>query len=260
MAIDERLQPAELNGGRVEQLGRGAWRMELPPVAAGYANAQLDDYGGRLRPDYAWAPGTSLQLEARFSDGAGSLKGTAGFGFWNAPFGPGSGLLPALPAATWFFYASAPSDLPLAPPGESGRGWFVATLDTRSWRALAWVPAAPAVLLLNQAPGVRRQLWPVVQRNLGISFQRLESEMTSWHHYSLAWRGSGCFFQVDGAPVLQTPLRPSGRLGFVTWIDNQYMQATSRGRFGWGTLPTARTQWLEIRELALGRIEPGRTG
>lgn len=253
MAVVVKLQTVEVNGARVEQTAADGWRMVLPPVAQGYANAQLDDYGGRVRPDFPWQPGTSLSLVARFSGTADELTGTSGFGFWNAPFGPGSGLLPALPQAAWFFQASPPSDLPLAPPGQAGRGWFASTVDTTNARALAWAPFAPAVLLLNQIPALRRHLWPMVQRSLGVSFQRLQVDLTSWHRYALSWRENGCFFQVDGEPVLQTPFRPGGPLGFVTWIDNQYMRATATGRFGWGTLTTEKEQWLEIREMALTR-------
>lgn len=251
MAGEAAMKVAEVNGGEVERLGADGWRMVLPPVAEGYANAQVDDYGGRVRPDFPWQRGTRVSLAARFSHGSEQLVGTAGFGFWNAPFGPGSGLLPALPQATWFFHASDASDLPLAPPGEAGCGWFASTVDVTSGRALAWAPLAPLVLLLNQIPAVHQRLWPVVQRSLGISFQRVEVDMTAWHSYTLSWLDNGCFFQVDGEPVLQTPFRPGGPLGFVTWIDNQYMRARASGRFAWGTLPTEKGQWLEIREMAL---------
>jgi hypothetical protein len=179
----------------------------------------------------------------------GKLRGTAGFGFWNAPFGPGSGWLPALPQAVWFFFASEPGNLPLAPPEDEGRGWFVSTVDATTLRALSWAPLAPVVILLNQMPGMRRRLWPVVQRGLGISFSRIDVEMGEWHHYSLSWQESGCFFQVDGVPVLQTPMTPGGPLGFVAWIDNQYLRATATGRIDWGTVVTEEEQWLEIGQL-----------
>lgn len=251
MASTAELKAVEVNGGKVERPGVNGWRMVLPTVAEGYVDAQVDDYAGRARENYPWHPGTTLSLAARFSHPAGELTGTAGFGFWNAPFGPGSELLPALPQATWFFYASAPSDLPLAPPGEAGRDWFASTVDASSGRALAWAPMTPVVLLLNQIPTVRRRLWPLVQRSLGISFRRVDVDLTTWHSYTLSWQANGCFFQIDGEPVLQTPFRPRGPLGFVTWIDNQYMRATATGRFGWGTLATEKGQWLEIREMAL---------
>lgn len=244
----------EIGGGIVRgDPEKGSFRLLLPPVSDRYADAQIDDYGGRSRAEYLWGPGTTLALRARFSPGAGALRGTAGFGFWNAPFGPGTGLLPALPQAAWFFYASEPNDLPLAPVGEAGRGWFAGTIDAGSRRALAWAPLAPLVTLLNQAPAVRRRLWPVVQRALGVSYRPLDVEMTAWHDYRLIWRPNGCFFAVDGEPVLQTPMGPRGPLGFVCWVDNQYLVARPTGRFRWGTLATEQEQRLEVEELVLRR-------
>jgi hypothetical protein len=54
---------------------------------------------------------------------------------------------------------------------------------------------------------------------------------------------------VDGDLLLQTPHSPRGPLGFVCWLDNQYMVATPRGRFAAGVLSTAGEQWLEVAEL-----------
>ena len=245
------LREVEINGGRVERSGDEHWLMKLPRVREGYADAQLDDYAGRRRSRYPWRPGTELSLDARFSHAETALVGTAGFGFWNAPFGPGTGPLPALPAAVWFFYASEPTNLPLAMPGEVGRGWFAATVDATTWRALAWAPLAPAVLLLNQVPAVYRRLWPLVRHSLAISFTRLDTDMTAWHSYSLSWQAKGCRFLVDGKLRSETPFSPTGPLGFVAWIDNQYLRATPTGRFGWGTVPIRTPQWLEIRDLRL---------
>ncbi|HSM54794.1 MAG TPA: hypothetical protein VK879_01465 [Candidatus Sulfomarinibacteraceae bacterium] len=239
----------ELNGGRVRTVAPDTYRLELPPTAHGYADAQFHDYAGRRRSNYEWRPGTVLRLRARFSRQAGELAGTAGFGFWNAPFGPGTGLTPALPQATWFFYASAPSDLPLAPVDEAGRGWFAATIDAGTWSALTWAPVAPAVLLLNQFALLRRRLWPLVRHALNISFASIDVDLREWHEYRLAWQENGCFFQVDGAPLLATPFSPRGPLGFVCWIDNQYLVATPRGRVRWGVLPLSGAQWMEVAEM-----------
>ena len=104
------------------------------------------------RGQYPWSPGTRLRLRARFSHPPDQLIGTAGFGFWNAPFGDPTVRRPALPQACWFFFASAPTDLPLAPAGP-GRGWFAATMDATGGSALALIPLAPALLLLNQIGG-----------------------------------------------------------------------------------------------------------
>jgi hypothetical protein len=47
---------------------------------------------------------------------------------------------------------------------------------------------------------------------------------------------------------------PTGPLGFVAWIDNQFAVASPEGGFRFGTLATQEEQWLEIENLSL---EPG---
>ncbi len=227
-------------------------RLLLPPVASGYGDAQVDDYGRfSSRQQYPWQPDTALRLKARFSHDVDGLLGTAGFGFWNAPFGDPTMRFPALPQATWFFFASSPNNLPFAPPDQPGRGWFAATVDCATPQALLLAPLAPAVLLLNQFAPLRRRLWPTLRQRLSISFAPLAVPMAAWHTYQLQWCPAGCTFCVDEAIVLETPHSPHGPLGFVCWIDNQYLVATVNGRFSWGTLSTHQSQWLEIDDFAL---------
>ncbi|MGD8858340.1 MAG: hypothetical protein PVG33_18550 [Chloroflexota bacterium] len=240
----------EINGGQVNE-DRG-WRLWLEPIQDGYADAQIDDYGGRKRSEYAWRPGTQLTLKARFSHDAGQLVGTAGFGFWNAPFGDPTVHWPALPRAAWFFYASSPSDLPFPEEGP-GRGWFAGTLNASGTRALALAPLALPVLVANNVLALRRHIWPRIRRQLGISFALVPASMVEWHRYDLAWRDDGCRFYVDGELLLEAPHKPTGPLGFVCWLDNQYMVATPNGRLRWGTRPCPEPQWLEIEDLQLER-------
>jgi hypothetical protein len=242
----------EINGGTVKSAeGAESWRLSLPATSRGYADAQIDDYGGRRRSRYRWRRGTRLGVEARFSHDDGALAGTAGFGFWNAPFGPGTGPLPTLPQAVWFFFGSPRNDLPFAPAGERGNGWFASTIDAGTVRAMAWAPLGLPVLLANQLLPLRQRLWPAVQRSLAISFRRLPVVMNDWHRYELEWRAGGCSFHIDGEVVLQTSHSPRGPLGFVAWIDNQYLVARPTGRFCWGTEKTSETQILELRKLQL---------
>lgn len=236
----------ELNGGCVEPGTPLIFR--LPP-AVGYADAQIDDYG-RRGGAFRWQPGTTLSLRARFSHDVGTLQGTAGFGFWNAPYGDPSRRRPALPQAAWFFFASQPSDLPFAPV-ESGRGWFAATIDAGRPTALTLIPLAPAVLILNQFTAARRRVWPAVRRWLGIHAAQITATMTAWHDYRLEWRINGVRFLIDGEVILKAPVAPRGPLGFVCWLDNQYLVLTPRGRFGAGTLRTRDEQWMEIADLQL---------
>ena len=238
----------QINGGQVEM--GSTMRFMLPIVREGYANAQIDDYGGLARRYYPWHRGVELSLRARFSHDGHKLIGTAGFGFWNAPFGDPTVPWPTLPQAVWFFFGSPPNDLPLAPNG-SGRGWFAATLDATTGKALVMAPFAPAVLLLNRITAVRRRLWPFVQERLGIRFAPISQEMTAWHEYRLVWQPDGCAFFLDGELILETANSPRGPLGFVCWLDNQFMVVAADGRFRWGTLPVITPQWLEIENLIL---------
>lgn len=252
------LRHLQINGGKVE--GGPPWSLYLPAIHEGYGDAQIDDYGrvavtGHTprfsRRHYPWRPGVTLHVRARFSHPISALVGTAGFGFWNAPFGDPTVRWPALPQATWFFYASPPSDLPLAPAGP-GQGWFAATLDATTRQALLLAPLAPFVLLLNQVKGLRRRIWPAIQRRLGISYTQIDEDITQWHSYDLRWFPEGCVFAVDGKPLLETSHAPRGPLGFVCWLDNQYMVMRANGRFRWGTLSTPEDQWLEVTDLQIG--------
>ncbi len=242
------LRRLEINSGRV--LKGDTWLLRLDPAGAGYADAQLDDYGDLKRRDYLWRPGTTMDLRARFSHTSGELQGTAGFGFWNAPFGDPSISYPALPQATWYFYASSPSDLPF-PERGAGRGWFVATIDAATLQAAAMAPLALPVVVFNNIGLLRRRIWPAVRDRLRISYHPLTASMTEWHHYRLDWRSNECRFHVDEVPIFETDSSPGGPLGFVCWIDNQYLVATPQGRLRWGTRPIRRSQWLEIADLNL---------
>lgn len=237
-----------IGGGEVSD--EATLRLALPAGASSYADAQIDDYGGPRPPGaprFRHWPGLALSLRARLSPEA--LRGTAGFGFWNAPYGDVTMRRPALPAAAWFFFASPPNDLPFAPP--PGHGAFAATLDAAAPRALALIPLAPAALLLHQFAPLGRRLWPAIRRRLGISAAPLAVAPGEWHDYRLEWRRDGCRFLVDGAAVLSTDHSPRGPLGFVCWIDNQYLVLTPRGRLRAGILPLDNEQWLEVDNLVI---------
>jgi len=242
------LRKLEINGGRVDQ--GDTYQLVLPEISEGYTDAQLDDYGGLRRKNYLWRQGTRMELRARFSHTTGELVGTAGFGFWNAPFGDPNVGWPALPKAAWYFYASNESNLPLTLRG-AGRGWFASTLDSTRAEALVLAPLAPFIILLNNISRVRSLLWPFVRNRLEISFQEVPVEIDEWHSYRLCWMDDRCEFWVDGESTHRTTFSPGGPMGFVCWIDNQYLVATPSGRFSWGSIPVAKKQWLEISDLNL---------
>jgi hypothetical protein len=236
-----------VNQGRMI-IGEDALRLVVPPTLPHqYSNAQLDDYAGLPRDQYPWRPPLRMTVRARFGQ---PLLGTAGFGFWNHPFAPQTGI-GALPRAIWFFYASSPTDLPIA-YGVPGHGWKAATIDTLRPQALRWAPLAPPVVLLNQFPAAYRRVWPRVQRDLQIAESIIDTTPPAdWLDYQLEWRHDGARFSVDGKTTLDTDRAPRGPLGFVAWIDNQYAIATPQGRLGWGVMGVQKSQWLDLARIQI---------
>jgi hypothetical protein len=235
-----RWHATQVGGGRLALLADGLRLMVAGARRTEYSDAQIDDYAGMGRRRFPWRPPLKLKVRARAS---GQLYGTAGFGFWNNPFSPLGGA-PALPSAIWFFYASPPSDMPLA-LGVPGYGWKAACIDATGPSALAWAPLALPVLLANRAPELYRRVWPRVQRALRIAEAPIAALEQTWREYTIEWRVDSARLLVNGVVMLEIDRPPRGPLGFVAWVDNQWMVATPRGRFGWGLLD-AQTQWLDL--------------
>jgi hypothetical protein len=217
-----------------------------------YSDAQIDDYEGLPRRRFLWRPSLKLTVRARFSHPAGTLRGTAGFGFWNDPFLMTGARMPALPRAAWFFYGSPPSNIKLD-LDTPGHGWKAATIDALRPSALLLAPLAlPAGLLMN-VPALYRRLWPPIQRAINVREATVDADMTAWHTYALTWGEERAHFSVDGESILEDAPAPRGPLGFVMWLDNQYMVATPQGRFRWGLLDAPNRQWMAVDSLV---IEP----
>ena len=241
----------EIGSGRVER-GANSFLFRLPATGAErYADGQIDDTTGLSRRRFRWHPPCQFELRARFSHPAGTLRGTAGFGLWNLPIGPGRFRIPALPRALWFFFGSQPYDVPLA-LDIPGHGWKAACLDAGRLSALAWAPLAPpALIAMRKSSRLYRWLWPRIQQALSVSESLITVPMTDWHRYRLEWRHDGAALMVDEQLVLHTGRPPRGPLSFVAWMDNQYAVATPQGSFGWGLVPIPDTQWLEIANLTI---------
>jgi hypothetical protein len=257
-----------VGNGALEPTGSTLRLVTAGAISRKYSDAQIDDYQGLPRRRFPWRPPLRLTVRARFSHPAGDgsagpvlseaeglttgLQGTAGFGFWNDPFLMTGARMPTLPRAIWFFYGSPPSNmkLDLRTPGY---GWKAATIDALRPAALLLAPLAPLVVLLMNLRPLYRALWPPIQRTLDVREATVEVDMTEWHTYVLEWETRWARFSVDGEPVLEDAPSPRGPLGFVMWLDNQYMVATPWGRLGWGLLDVPGRQWMEVDRLA---IEP----
>lgn len=237
----------EQGGGQVERQNGEVrlWR----PTATHYANAQIHDYGETVLP---YEAPVTLRLEAAFSHSLFELKGTAGFGFWNAPFAPGQARV-RFPKAAWFFFGSPPLDLPLA-LGVPGSGFKAATIDATHAPFFALLPTTPLAVFMMRVPWLYRTLWPIGQRAIKVSEKMIDFDVTQRHRYELLWEPTRVVFKIDGAIWHNSPHSPTGRMGFVAWIDNQYAIATPQGHFGWGIVPDAPEQSLQLWNLTLNDI------
>jgi hypothetical protein len=251
------LTPLRLGGGQVDyDVARGWARLAVPATPPrAYTDAQLDDYhhnlpgGGRRRRTFVHAPPRHMRLRARASHAA--PVGTLGFGFWNEPFSIYGSVL-GTPSVNWFFYASPPSDMALA-PGVRGWGWKAATLNTGRLPGLVLAPAALVAIALTRVPGLGRPVMNVARRFARAHEALLDDvALTEWHTYTLDWHAGEARFGVDGVERLRSPAPPPAPLGFVAWIDNQYAIASLDGKFGFGTRPLPEPQWLEIDQLEIG--------
>jgi len=239
-----------VGGGELLSTATGLRLQHGATTTTRYTNAQLDDYQGLPRRNFPWQPPLTLALRARFSHAASQLRGTAGFGFWNDPFGMTGVRWPTLPRAAWFFFSAPPSNMQLA-QGIPGPGWKAATIDAWRWPFLALAPTAPLAMPLMRIDPLYRWLWPIGQRAIGVHEQLLELPLTQWHTYQLTWGVNSVHFAVDGKIVLTASQSPGGPLGLVIWKDNQAMTVTPWGLPRHGLISCAADQWLEIADLQI---------
>ena len=241
-----------LGSGALEQTDGTLRLVNVDTTSRRISNAQIDDYQGLPRRLFPWRPPLAMAVRARFSHPEGVLRGTAGFGFWNDPFMMTGMRWPTLPRALWFFYASPPSDmkLDLCTPGW---GWKAATIDALRWPFFLLAPLAPiAIPLMNVRP-LYRACWPVGQRAIGVCEALVWVDMTRWHTYLIEWESRTARFYVDGETVLACDTSPRGPLGFVMWLDNQYLVLTPWGKVRYGWLDAPGRQWLEVDMLSIKR-------
>jgi hypothetical protein len=255
VALGALCQPYVAGKGSLESVGSTLRFVTFDASSRQYSDAQIDDYRGLPRRRFPWRPPIRLTVRARFSHEIGHLQGTAGFGFWNDPFLMTGARMPALPRAIWFFYASPSSNMKLD-LDTAGHGWKAATIDALPPSALIWAPLAPFLVPLMNSRRIYCQLWPRIQRALKIREAAVPADMTAWCTYAIEWGTESVRFTMTGpadnkaSTVLRAP-SPAGPLGFVAWLDNQYLVVTPWGRLAWGLLDVTGRQWMEVDRLAL---------
>lgn len=234
-----------------------AWRLEIPAGVRGqYRLAQLDDYSDLTRGDFPWNARLTLHLCARAS--AVSLPGTWGFGFWNDPFslslGIGGGVrrFPTLPNTAWFFHASAENHLSFQ-ADKPAQGFLAQTFHTSTIPGAILALGSPLIPLLTwpqAARGIRSILGKLIKEDSKV----IAVETTEWHTYCLHWTPSQVLFEVDGLVVFKTAVVPSGSLGLVIWIDNQYASFPPSGKLSYGTLENTAPAWIEVKDIGVYQV------
>ena len=242
-------QTTQLGNGRA-QLRENELRLSIPSGSSHhYHDAQVSDYSPRCL-DFRNRPPARLTVRARAE---GTIRGTAGFGFWNHIFVPGERGF-RIPQALWFFFASPPNNICLA-PGLAGHGWKAAVFDARRWQFYVLLPLAPLGFLLMRSKAFYRALWPVGQHAIGVCEAALDSSLLDdFHSYTIDWLPDGARFSVDGQAVLKTNRAPGKALGFIAWVDNQYAVVTPQGNFGRGLLDVPQAQSLILQDLDISSL------
>lgn len=250
--LDPRWQITQVGtGGVVRRLN--ALHLTLIPDNEGerYCNAQITEYIPDKR-NFQCSPPLRLQVKAYSSLHPANLQGTAGFGFWNHTIEPGKTGF-GRPQALWFFFAAPPNNIALA-KDIPGHGWKAATFNAKRWQFALLAPFAPLGIMLMRNERLYNALWGIGQNALGVTETLLDSELlNAEHEYVLEWRRDGATFMVDGRVVHTARHVPQNTLGFVAWMDNQYMVVTPRGEFKSGLVEIKRPQALVLTEI---KIEP----
>src|SRR6266436_10208198 len=187
--LDQRWAQTCIGGGSLAIVD-SVLRMSFDSAQQGhYSDAQIDDYGRLARSAFPWRPPWGMAVRARPSlpaatlsnteDSTKTLRGTAGFGFWNYPFSIRGDIL-MLPESVWFFYASPPSNMALV-PGVPGFGWKAQVIHTMRPGALAATVPLALTAGLGLLTGQTRAASRWMQKLSGAYEAVLTVEMTDWH-------------------------------------------------------------------------------
>lgn len=216
-----------------------------------YRWAQLDDYLTLPRQKFLHQAPFRLEMLCRVSEQ--NLPGTWGFGLWNDPFNATLGLsgvaprLPVLPNTAWFFHASPPNYLSFN-DRHPAQGFLAGTFSSPLIPSALLLPGmvfSPLLLIPMCARWIRLCLAKIIREDAVL----VELDETQWHRYSLEWHSQTVRFQVDQQEIFSTPFSPTGKMGLVIWIDNQYAAFSTDGKVRAGKLAFARPAWMEIDDL-----------
>ena len=234
-----------------EEIG---WHLEIPAGLKGrYRLAQLDDYTDLPRRNFPWRPPITIGLSARAS--AAELPGTWGFGLWNDPFnlslgiGGGTRRFPAIPNTAWFFSASPENYLSFQ-EDKPAQGFLAQTFQSRAIHAATLALGSPMVPLLFW-PWAARRIRQVLSKVIKEDSTIIACDVTQWQTYTLQWTKSHVLFKLNGNFLFQTGVTPTGPLGLVIWIDNQYAAFPPNGRTAYGVLGNPEPAWIEIKDIVI---------
>jgi hypothetical protein len=249
------ITPRTTPGAQVSAIDKQSYRLSIPAgPPKEYRLSQLDDYSQLSRAHFPWRPPLTISLQARASHN--QIPGTWGFGLWNDPFSmklgfDGNQMLPALPNAAWFFFASPPNHLSFTDQ-LPGNGALAATFRSPPIPVWVFTPCILGIPLLLLPPAARL-IRKLASRVISQDATQLDLDPTAWHRYRLDWDTKQVKFFLDDRLVLTTQESPRGPLGFVLWVDNQYAAWTPDGRLKYGTLHSS-SSWIEVKHLV---IQPG---
>jgi hypothetical protein len=170
--------------------GTAAFTVTADSHAGEYSDSEINDYRRGFERGFPWGPGVRLEIRARASDDNG-LSSERGRGTRGFGFwNLGTGGPGAVDGMTNAWFLS------LSPESFGGTSLFLATVFDRGQ--------------------------PVV-------FRPLATDQRRWHRYGIVWTRRGVTFAVDGRSVAASPVAPTEKLGFVSWIDNYRLTLTPDG-------------------------------
>jgi hypothetical protein len=249
--LDPRWKVTQVGQGSVVRRPGSVHFTLLPNDDSTYHNAQITDYTPDKK-EFQFKPPLKMQIKAYSSLHPNNLVGTAGFGFWNHALEPGK-FLSGRPQALWFFFGAPPHNIALA-KDVPGDGWKAATIDTKRWQFAVLAPLAPLGMLMMRVKTLYNALWGIAQQSMAVTEAVLDKNLLNMEHvYTLEWRTDGATFKVNDKVVHETNTVPQNSLGFIAWMDNQYMIATPQGYFKSGLSAIKQPQALVLSEIL---IEP----